>query len=130
MLALLAKRGLSMRNAALTLTIALSLLSACADAVDPGVTDINAAPYPGIASNNAGATNATVANASVPFFTTDPAYFANPPAYYGGETVYLTSTPYYASDFGYFVGSRHGVHHAYCPPRGGYARAGGSSHHR
>jgi hypothetical protein len=126
-----------MRNAALTL-MALSLLSACSDTIERGVPGSNVAPYTAATNNgmtNANGTNGSAANTGLPFFTTDPSYFTNPPVYYdgGGMMVYLTSTPDYAGDFGYFVGSRHGVSSgSYCPPRagGGYARAGGFSHHR
>ena len=97
-----------MHRAALTL-MALSLLSACADTVDPGVPAFSSMPYP-VAPNgsapDANVANANAANANLPFFTTDPAYFANPqPAYYNGGPVYLASAPGYASDVVYFVDS-------------------------
>jgi hypothetical protein len=124
-----------MRHAALTL-MALSALSACADATDAGVpTYNNALAYynpanPGTANPgtaNPGAPNGGTANNNPPFFTTDPAYFANPPAY-TTDPYYLAMVPYYYTNAGYFTSPTRVARYAYCPPRGGrgfsHARGG------
>ena len=121
-----------MRHAALTL-MALSGLSACADATDTGVpTYNNALAYYSPANTgtaNPGAPNSGTPNNNPPFFTTDPAYFANPPAY-PTDPYYLAMMPYYYTNVGYFISPTRGAHYAYCPPaRGGrgfsHARGGG-----
>jgi len=120
--ALRQQRGFSMRSAALTL-IALSALSACAEATDTGVPPFQTA-------YNAAGSNART-DTGTPFFTTDPAYFANPPVY--ADPGVLMLAPYYTSGYGYFVGSTYGTRYAYCPPvRGGrgFSHARGGSRHR
>ena len=115
-----------MRRAALTL-IALSSLSACADATDVGVPTYQMAYN--AASNAAGANAKT--DTGTPFFTTDPAYFANPPVY--ADPGVLMLAPYYTSGYGYYVRPTYGTRYAYCPPaRGGrgFSHGRGGSHHR